>query len=244
VAITTLVDKAQVFRALHRAGTPLVLPNAWDVVSARIVAAAGAAAIATTSAGVVWSLGYRDGDHLDRGRALDAIARVAAAVDLPVTADIESGYAADPSGVAETVRGVVAAGAAGINLQDSFRPINEQVERIAAARTAADATGVPLFINARIDTHRLPTSESGAWLRETVNRAEAYMAAGADGVFGAMLETCGSAGKGVYLPGDRVESQAMTGVGAPAGKVTPDAHRSPWRGLRPRGRQRQLAVAD
>lgn len=183
VAITTLVDKAQVFRALHRAGTPLVLPNAWDVVSARIVAAAGAAAIATTSAGVVWSLGYRDGDHLDRGRALDAIARVAAAVDLPVTADIESGYAADPSGVAETVRGVVAAGAAGINLQDSFRPINEQVERIAAARTAADATGVPLFINARIDTHRLPTSESGAWLRETVNRAEAYMAAGADGVF-------------------------------------------------------------
>jgi 2-methylisocitrate lyase-like PEP mutase family enzyme len=181
--MTELVEKAQLFRRLHESGRPLVLPNAWDVVSARIVAAAGAAAIATTSAGVAWSLGYGDGDHLDRDRALDAIARIAAGVEIPVTADIERGYAADPGGVAETVRGVLAAGAVGINLEDSLRPIDQQVERIAAARSAADAIGVPLFINARIDTHRLLAADNGVWLAETVSRAEAYAAAGADGVF-------------------------------------------------------------
>ncbi|MFJ6141039.1 isocitrate lyase/phosphoenolpyruvate mutase family protein [Kitasatospora sp. NPDC092286] len=188
--MTTLRDKALLFRSLHVPGRPLVLPNAWDVASARIVAQAGAAAVATTSAGVAWALGHGDGDRLDRDLGLGLVARVAAAVDVPVTADVESGYASAPAGVAETVRGVLAAGAVGINLEDSLRsgpdplrPVREQCERIAAARGAADGAGVPLFVNARIDTHRLPGGDPSVWRRETLARAEAYVAAGADGVF-------------------------------------------------------------
>lgn len=161
----------------------MVLPNAWDGASARVVANAGARAIATTSAGVAWSLGHGDGDHLTRDQALGAIARIAAVVDVPVTADVERGYATDPEGVAETVRGVLAAGAVGINLEDTLRPVPEQAERIAAAREAADEAGIPLFINARIDTHRLPPGDRTAWLDETLARAHAYAAAGADGIF-------------------------------------------------------------
>ena len=181
--MATLLDKAQLFRSLHVQGTPLILPNAWDAASARVVADAGARAIATTSAGVAWSLGKGDGDHLTRAQALDTIARITAAVDVPVTADIERGCAPDPDGVAETVRGVLAAGVVGINLEDTLRPVAEQVERIAAARRAADETAVPLFINARIDTHRLPPGDRTAWLNETLTRASAYAAVGADGIF-------------------------------------------------------------
>ncbi|MGW2202483.1 isocitrate lyase/PEP mutase family protein [Streptomyces sp. NPDC001774] len=181
--MATLLEKAELFRSLHVPGAPLVLPNAWDGASARVVAAAGARAIATTSAGIAWSLGHGDGDHLTRDQALDAIARITAVVDVPVTADVERGYAADPDGVAETVRGVLASGAVGINLEDTLRPVAEQAERIAAARAAADGAGVPLFVNARIDTHRLPPGDRTAWLDETLTRARAYAAAGADGVF-------------------------------------------------------------
>ncbi|MER8047432.1 isocitrate lyase/phosphoenolpyruvate mutase family protein, partial [Streptomyces sp. NPDC094032] len=124
--MATLLDKAQLFRSLHVPGKPLVLPNAWDGASARVVADAGAAAIATTSAGVAWSLGHGDGDHMTRDQALGAITRIAATVDVPVTADIERGYATDPDGVAETVRGVLAAGAVGINLEDTLRSVAEQ----------------------------------------------------------------------------------------------------------------------
>ncbi|MER6913760.1 isocitrate lyase/phosphoenolpyruvate mutase family protein [Streptomyces sp. NPDC000594] len=181
--MATLLDKAQTFRSLHIPGTPLILPNAWDAATARIVADAGAPAVATTSAGLAWSLGHGDGNHLTRDQALAAISRITAAVDVPVTADIERGYATDPAGVAETVHGVLAAGAVGINLEDTLRPIAEQAERIAAARTAADDAGVPLFINARIDTHRLPPGDRAAWMAETRTRAIAYAAAGADGIF-------------------------------------------------------------
>ncbi|MET9658921.1 isocitrate lyase/phosphoenolpyruvate mutase family protein [Streptomyces sp. NPDC006510] len=181
--MATLLDKAQLFRSLHVPGDPLILTNSWDAASARVVANVGASAIATTSAGVAWSLGHGDGDHLSRDQALGAISRITAAVDVPVTADIERGYATDPAGVGETVRGVLAAGAVGINLEDTLRPVAEQVARIAAARRAADEAGVPLFINARIDTHRLPPGDRVAWLDETLTRAGAYAAAGADGIF-------------------------------------------------------------
>ncbi|MFE7045179.1 isocitrate lyase/phosphoenolpyruvate mutase family protein [Streptomyces atratus] len=169
------------FSALYTHRAPLVLPNAWDAASARVVADAGALAIATTSAGVAWSLGHGDGNRLSREQALGAIARITAAADVPVTADIERGYATDPAGVAETVRGVLAVGAVGINIEDTLRPVAEQAERIAAARRAADETGVPLFINARIDTHRLAPGDRTAWLEETLARA--YAQACADGIF-------------------------------------------------------------
>ncbi|MEU3250595.1 isocitrate lyase/phosphoenolpyruvate mutase family protein [Streptomyces sp. NPDC006997] len=180
-------DRAVAFRALHVPGRPLVLPNAWDLASARIVADAGAAAVATTSAGLAWALGAADGDRLGRDAALGAVAVIAAGVRLPVSADIESGYARDPEGVADTVRAVLAAGAVGVNIEDAshepgrgpLRPLTEQAERIAAARGAADAAGVPLFVNARVDTFL----RGAGGVDDTLERAAAYLAAGADGIF-------------------------------------------------------------
>ncbi|MFF3135324.1 isocitrate lyase/PEP mutase family protein [Streptomyces mirabilis] len=196
-------ETALAFRALHIPGRPLVLPNAWDTASARLVEEAGAAAVATTSAGLAWDLGTADGDRLDRDRALGAVARVAAAVRVPVSADIESGYAKDAAGVGDTIRAVLAAGAVGVNIEDALygregdggegddgegagdggrgplRPVAEQAERIAAARAAADAAGVPLFINARIDT----VLRGAGGVKETLERAAAFLAAGADGIF-------------------------------------------------------------
>ena len=187
---TTQRDKAARFRNLHTSGNILVLPNAWDVASARVIEDAGATAVATTSAGVAWSLGAPDGDQLSRDRALDLIARTTEVVGVPVTADIESGYASDAKGVAETIEGVVAAGAVGVNVEDSIlsgevrlRPVLEQAERIAAARHAADASGVPLYINARVDAYLLEIGDPNGRLRETLDRAETYVGAGADGIF-------------------------------------------------------------
>ena len=187
----TLNYRAAEFAALHRASTPLVLANTWDVASARIVAAAGAPAIATTSAGVAWSLGYPDGDAVDVDRAIDLIARIAAAVDVPVTADIESGYAADAAGVGRTVARVLEAGAVGVNLEDAapkgadspLRPAAEQAERLAAARAAATAQGVDLYINARTDVYLRAVGDPAQRLPATLERAAAYLEAGASGIF-------------------------------------------------------------
>lgn len=176
----------KLFRSLHTNERPLVLVNAWDAASARIAEAAGARAIATTSAGVAWSLGAPDGDALGRDLAVDLVARIVATVSVPVTADIESGFGTTPDDVASTVRAVLAAGAAGVNIEDALhtgpaalRDVDGQCTRLAAARTAADDAGLPLYINARIDTYLLGVSGTD----ETVARANAYLAAGADGVF-------------------------------------------------------------
>ncbi|MFE2312545.1 isocitrate lyase/phosphoenolpyruvate mutase family protein [Streptomyces sp. NPDC059441] len=217
-------EAALAFRALHTPGRPLVLPNAWDTASALLVEEAGVAAVATTSAGVAWDLGTADGDRLDRDRALGAVARIAAAVRVPVSADIESGYAKDAAGVGDTIRAVLAAGAVGVNLEDALydgegddvggrgplRPVAEQAERIAAARAAADAAGVPLFINARIDT----VLRGAGGVEETLERAAAYLAAGADGIFvpGAVdPETVKSLVAGVEGP-----LNVLVGPGAPS----------------------------
>ncbi|OLF05804.1 isocitrate lyase/PEP mutase family protein [Actinophytocola xanthii] len=171
------------FRSLH-SGSILVLPNAWDAASARLVEQAGAPAIATTSAGVAWSLGVPDGDHLAREQAIALVARVVAAVAVPVTADIESGFGATPGEVGDTVRAVADAGAAGVNIEDALhdqpglRPVEDQVARMAAARAAA-----PLFINARIDTYLLGIGPEETRMAETLARARAYLDAGADGIF-------------------------------------------------------------
>lgn len=196
------IDKYDAFRSLHQPGRPLLLANAWDVASARLVEQAGSAAVATTSAGVAWSLGAADGGVLGRDRAVDLVTRVAAAVGVPVTADIEGGFADDAAGVAQSVRLVVAAGAAGVNLEDSDRtgaapllPVAEAARRIAAAR---DAAGAGLFINARVDTFL-----RGGELADALTRARAYVDAGADGVF---------------VPGTAdpaVIAELVAGVGAP-----------------------------
>ncbi|MEV5687854.1 isocitrate lyase/phosphoenolpyruvate mutase family protein [Streptomyces sp. NPDC052164] len=217
--MTSLHDRALLLRSLHVPGRPLVLPNAWDVASARLVEAAGAAAVATTSAGVAWSLGSADGDRLERDAALALISRIAAAVSVPVTADIESGFARTPAELADTVRGVLDAGAVGVNLEDSLRsgahPLRrpaEQAARITAARSAADAAGVPLFLNARIDTHRLRPADRDSWLKETLDRARVYVEAGADGVF--VLGTFDEATVSALADGVPGPLNLLTGPGA------------------------------
>ncbi len=186
----TQFDKAVHFGSLHTPGKPLILANAWDVATARISQAAGVAAVATTSAGLAWSLGAADGDALDRTIAIEAIGRIVSAVGVPVTADIESGYAANSAGVGDTIRAVLAVGAVGVNLEDGMyagdsplRDPAEQAERIAAARQEVDAAQIPLFINARTDAYLRGVGDPTGRLAETLVRARAYLAAGADGIF-------------------------------------------------------------
>ncbi|MGW6912713.1 isocitrate lyase/PEP mutase family protein [Kitasatospora sp. NPDC054939] len=188
--MTAQHDSARLFHALHDPAAPLALANAWDAASARLVEAAGARAIATTSAGVSWGLGAADGNHLDRDQAIALIGRVVDAVSVPVTADIESGFGATPAEVADTVVRVVAVGAVGINIEDAhagggfaLRPVTEQGARITAARSAADEAGVRLYINARVDTFLLGVGPEEARLQETLDRARAYLDAGATGIF-------------------------------------------------------------
>jgi 2-methylisocitrate lyase-like PEP mutase family enzyme len=177
-------ERARLLRALHEK-PPLVLPNAWDPGSAAAIEAAGATAIATTSAGVAWAAGVADAGGLTRSVALEAVRRIVGAVSVPVTADIESGYGATPEEVASTVAGVLAAGAVGVNLEDSVGGVllspAVQADRLVAAREAARAAGIELCINARTDTY---LAGSGAdRLAATMARAEAYAAAGADVLF-------------------------------------------------------------
>ncbi|MFE5912428.1 isocitrate lyase/phosphoenolpyruvate mutase family protein [Streptomyces wedmorensis] len=181
--ITAHMDKALLFRSLHDSARPLALANAWDVASARVIEAAGAPAIATTSAGISWSSGHPDGETLSLDRAVDVIARIVAAVDVPVTADIEGGYGQDAAGVAETVTRVLEAGAVGINIEDGTRPPAELGARLTAARAAAERAGVSLFLNARTDTYLFGLGDPATRLEHTLERARQYVDAGADGIF-------------------------------------------------------------
>jgi 2-methylisocitrate lyase-like PEP mutase family enzyme len=171
-------QRARAFAELHKPGQPLLLPNAWDVASAVAIAGAGAKAIATTSAGVAWSLGVPDGAGLGAKRAAAVTARIVAALDVPVSADIEAGY----EDVAATVTAVLQAGAVGVNIEDRrdgaglYAPA-EQADRLAAARTAAD--GMPFWINARTDVFLGGTGR----IDDALERSAAYAAAGADSLF-------------------------------------------------------------
>lgn len=178
----TLNAKAATLRALHQ--DFLVLPNAWDAASAAAIATAGAPAVATTSAGVAWSRGIPDGHKLSREDMIEVVRQIAAAVEVPVTADVENGYGESPEDVAETVRQVIAAGAVGINLEDSRTPADplhtpeEQAARIRAAREAA--ADVPeFFINARTDVIFFQKGDRA----EVLDRAKVYAEAGADCLF-------------------------------------------------------------
>ncbi|MCT9872115.1 isocitrate lyase/PEP mutase family protein [Paenarthrobacter aurescens] len=171
------------FRSLHTSRKPLALSNAWDVASALITEAAGAPAVATTSAGVAWSLGLPDGDRLDRERAVAVIAGIVNAVKVPVTADIEGGYSETLEGIARTVTDVLDAGAVGINMEDGSRDPAEFCARISAAREAARHAGQDLFINARTDVFLAGAGTVEQQIAEVLARAEKYVAAGADGIF-------------------------------------------------------------
>ncbi len=184
------VALAQRLRALHVPGEPLVLVNVWDVAGARVVAAARARAIATASYAIAASLGLPDGEGMALADNLAVVGRVAAAVRVPVSADLERGYGTTPDDVAASVTALLATGAVGCNLEDSLvglgepadgsglRAVEDQVERLRAARRAAERAGVPLVLNARTDV-----MGRGGSVDETITRGLAYLEAGADCVF-------------------------------------------------------------
>ncbi|MCV6586344.1 MAG: isocitrate lyase/phosphoenolpyruvate mutase family protein, partial [Marinibacterium sp.] len=183
-------DKANRFRALHTPGDPLGLYNIWDAGSARAVARSGAPAIATGSWSVAAAQGYEDGEALPLDLLLTIVRRITQSVDLPVSVDFEGGYAAAPDALAAHVVRLLEAGAIGINFEDrivqgsGLYPMAEQVARIRAIRDAADAFGVPLFINARTDLFLgSPPDSHAARLPDAIARAAAYADAGADGFF-------------------------------------------------------------
>ncbi|HJT87551.1 MAG TPA: isocitrate lyase/phosphoenolpyruvate mutase family protein [Bryobacteraceae bacterium] len=173
-------QKAQIFLEMHQGAGILVLPNAWDAASARIIESTGFGALATSSAGVANALGYPDGEKIGRAEMLEAVRRIAGAVSVPVTADLEAGYGA----IEETARGAIAAGAVGLNIEDSdhrsLAEIRSQSDKIRAIRKVAREAGIPLVINARIDTYLLNFGDARERFEETVSRAAAYREAGAD----------------------------------------------------------------
>src|SRR5918994_3780292 len=173
-------DKARLLRERHRPGDPLILVNVWDAAGARTVAAAeGCRAIATASWSIAAAHGYPDGEQIPLELMLAAIERIAAAVELPVTADIEAGFGDTPAAVSETVAAVIAAGAVGVNLEDRLRAAAEHAAILAAVRERGEGEGVPLVINGRSDEFLLGERNLG----EAIARGGAYLAAGADSFF-------------------------------------------------------------
>ena len=210
-------SRSEQFAGLHRVGDPLVLPNAWDVASAVAIAAAGASAVATTSAGVAWSLGVPDAGDLGADRAAAVIGRIAAAVEVPVSADIEAGYGDAPAAVARTVAATIRAGAASVNLEDrrnagGLYDVAAQADRIAAARDAAG--DVPIWINARTDVFlsgAYPVTSDG--VAEALKRAVGYAEAGADSLFVPGLTDLDAIAELVAGP---LPVAVMAGPGAPS----------------------------
>jgi 2-methylisocitrate lyase-like PEP mutase family enzyme len=171
------------FHALHQGPEVLILANAWDAGSARLIETLGAKAIATSSAAVAWSHGYGDGHHLPIDALVATVREIVRAISIPLTVDIEGGYADDAKGVGENVARVIDAGGVGINIEDGKLTPEQHCAKIAAARAAAEKAGAPLFINARTDVYLKGIAEGEAALTETLRRAALYRNAGADGLF-------------------------------------------------------------
>lgn len=189
------IDRAHAFKAMHDPGNPVVLYNIWDAGGARAVSGAGARAIATGSWSVAAAHGFKDGEQIPLDFVLMIVERIAHSVDLPVTVDFEGGYAEDPTQLATNITRLIDAGAVGINFEDQvlngigLHAIASQAARIKAIRKAADATGVPLFINARTDVFLKADASTphASLLDEALQRQMAYAEAGADGFFVAGL---------------------------------------------------------
>jgi 2-methylisocitrate lyase-like PEP mutase family enzyme len=182
--------KAEAFRAMHTGQGAVLLPNVWDVASARIIEEAGFQAIATTSAGIAFAQGFPDGQKIPADRMIAAVAHIASTVRVPVTADVEAGYGQRPEDAARTARKVIDSGAVGMNFEDATgatdHPLTEltlQLERIRAIRETADELRVPLVLNARTDVYLLQLGDPGRRYDEAVRRLAAFRDAGADCVF-------------------------------------------------------------
>jgi len=176
-------NDAKAFHALHAGPGLLVLANAWDAQSARIVQEAGGAAVATSSAAVAWAHGYADGHFLPIEVLVRAVGEIARVVNIPISVDMERGYADEPGGVGENVRAIIGVGGIGMNMEDSTEGTALLCRKIEAVRKAADAEGVDFFVNARCDVYLRKIAEGEAAQAESIARGNAYKNAGASGFF-------------------------------------------------------------
>ena len=176
------MNNAAAFNALHASGL-LILPNAWDAGSARLIETLGARAVATSSAAVCWAHGYADGHHLPVDFLITTVREITRVVSIPVTCDFEGGYADDPATVAENIARVIDAGAVGINIEDGNAPPGLLARKIAAVREASARAGVNLFVNARTDVFLKGLAEGEAAVAEALRRGALYREAGASGLF-------------------------------------------------------------
>ena len=186
----TQAELARQFLKLHSGPKILVLPNAWDVASARIFEDARFSAIGTSSAGVAFSIGYPDGEKIPKEEMLSAVRRIAEAVEVPVTADVEAGFGSTPEEVADTAREVIAAGAVGMNLEDGVEgkpdflaDVNRQKEIIRAILEVGERAGIPFVLNARTDIFLYGIGPAETRLARAIERLNAYHAAGAPSLF-------------------------------------------------------------
>ena len=211
-----LAANAAALRSLHRPGNPVLLANVWDVASAKMMEELGFKAVATSSSAVAHAFGEQDTDVMPVEIAFGMVQRVAQAVSLPVTADLEAGYqlAAD-----EFVRRVLAAGAVGFNLEDSDHhgsgvlvDLDKQTQRIAAMRAAAKSAGVEVVINARVDTYVRHVGDAAEQLKEGVRRGRAYLEAGADCVYPIMINDEKAIGDFVQGVGGNVNVNMRAGT--------------------------------
>jgi len=211
------------FRALHAGPDMLILPNAWDAGSARVIESAGAKAIATSSAAVAWAHGYPDGQFLPFESLLSTLQEMVRVVRVPVSADIESGYASTAAEIGKRIARVVAAGVVGVNIEDGTSPPDLLCAKIERAKTAAAHEGVELWVNARADVYIRKLVDGGAAFDETVRRAALYREAGADSIFVPAL-----------VDGDTI-ARLVPLVGLPFNALA-------WSGLPDAGRLRDIGV--
>jgi 2-methylisocitrate lyase-like PEP mutase family enzyme len=182
-------EKAEDFRALHHGKRILVLPNAWDVPSARVFEDAEFPAVATSSAGMLVSLGYPDGEVINRDEFVSAVRRIARALSIPLSADIVAGFGKTSKEVLATVKAILKAGAIGVNIEDFIHakkklyPVERQIENVKAIKKLGETVGVPVVINARTDALRFAEGDEEARFKEAIRRATAYRDAGADCVY-------------------------------------------------------------
>ena len=180
--MTTQSERARRFRALHHERPILVIANAWDAASARVFELAGARAVGTTSAGLAWSLGYPDGQQMDRSLLLAAVRQIVRAVDVPVTVDFLAGYGDTPATVCEGVEALLDAGAVGMNIEDGMAEPDLLARKIGAVRDLTARRNVTFFVNARADTFLRPFDDAKR-VADATRRLRAYEEAGADGLF-------------------------------------------------------------
>ena len=188
--LVTQQQRAEELRRLHHGPEVLVFANVWDVASARVFEELGYPALATSSAGVAAVFGYPDGQRIQRQEMADMVRRIAHAVSVPVSADMEAGYGTDEESAAQTVLATIEAGAVGLNIEDGTKdktnPLIDfdlQVRRLKAVRRAAESANVPVVLNARTDAYWMGLGHEGERFTETVRRGNAYLAAGADCIF-------------------------------------------------------------